>query len=58
MADKRVFSTTQRPADALDSLLALCGQRVTTLGDIETWRREEPRDLGAFELEMMATEQD
>lgn len=46
--ERRVFSSTKRPSETLAELLGLVGQRVDTLGELETWSRtehEEPLDL-------------
>jgi hypothetical protein len=46
--ERRVFSSTKRPSETLDELLALVGQRIDTLGELETWartEREEPLDI-------------
>jgi len=37
---QHVFATKQKPSEALDSILGMCGQRLS-LGEIETVRRGE-----------------
>lgn len=46
--ERRVFSSTKRPSEALSDLLSLVGQRIDTLGELETWartERDEPLEL-------------
>lgn len=48
MMERRVFSSTKRPSEALSDLLSLVGQRIDTLGELETWartERDEPLEL-------------